>query len=115
MVASQSIPANLSTTNFLVVDSASFLSFGSTPGSSNRGFLNVVSADFDPASNLIEGYNGAFKIIDRLVWTELYPLVEHLNCATLDAFWALARNHPSELYIGATTEIQRRAWNSLNN
>ncbi|KAF7876957.1 uncharacterized protein EAF02_008177 [Botrytis sinoallii] len=115
MVASQSIPANLSTKTFLVVDSASFLSFSSTPGSSNRGFLNVVSADFDPASNLIEGYNGAFKIIDQLVWTELYPLVEHLNCASLDAFWALARNNPSELYIGATTEIQRRAWNSLDN
>ncbi|TGO57575.1 hypothetical protein BCON_0064g00450 [Botryotinia convoluta] len=115
MVASQSIPANLSTTTFLVVDSASFLSFSSTPGSSNRGFLNVVLVDFDPASNLIEGYNGAFKIVDQLVWTELYPLVEHFHCASLDAFWALARNHPSELYIGATTEIQRRAWNSLNN
>ncbi|KAF7936971.1 hypothetical protein BELL_0320g00150 [Botrytis elliptica] len=115
MVASKSIPANLSTKTFLVVDSASFLSFSSTPGSSNRGFLNVVSADFDPASNLIEEYNGAFKIIDQLVWTELYPLVEHLNCASLDAFWALARNNASELYIGATTEIQRRAWNSLDN
>ncbi|KAF7890521.1 hypothetical protein EAF00_008836 [Botryotinia globosa] len=115
MVASQRIPANLSTTTFLVVDSASFLSFGSIPGSSNRGFLHVVSADFDPASNLIEGYNGAFKIIDQLVWTELYPLAEHLKCASLDAFWALARNHPSERYIGATTEIQRRGWNSLNN
>ncbi|TGO30223.1 hypothetical protein BPAE_0007g01040 [Botrytis paeoniae] len=115
MVASQTIPANLSTTTFLIIDSASFSSFSSKPGSSNRGFLNVVSAEFDPVSNLIEGYNGAFKIIDQLVWTELYPLREHFHCASLDAFWTLARNHPSELYIGATTEIQRRAWNSLNN
>ncbi|KAK6596850.1 hypothetical protein H4I96_09502 [Botrytis cinerea] len=100
MVVSQSVPVNFSTTTFLVVDSASFSSFGSIPESSNRGFLNVVSAEFDPASNLIEGYNGAFKIIDQLVWTELYPLVEYFKCASLDAFWELARNRPSELYIG---------------
>ncbi|EMR83678.1 hypothetical protein BcDW1_7686 [Botrytis cinerea BcDW1] len=107
MVVSQSVPVNFSTTTFLVVDSASFSSFGSIPESSNRGFLNVVSAEFDPASNLIEGYNGAFKIIDQLVWTELYPLVEHFKCASLDAFWELARNRPSELYIGATAETSK--------
>ncbi|KAF7914326.1 uncharacterized protein EAF01_000732 [Botrytis porri] len=115
MIASQNIPADLSTTTFLVIDSASFASFGSTPGSRNRGFLNVVSADFDPASNSSDGYNGAFKIVDQLVWTELYPLVEHLKCVSLDAFWALARNSPSEVYVGATTEIQRRVWDDLDN
>ncbi|ESZ90383.1 hypothetical protein SBOR_9219 [Sclerotinia borealis F-4128] len=110
MVASQFIPANLSTTTFLTVDSAaiaSFVSASEQDKNHTRGFVKVVSADFDPASNSITGYNGTFKIIDQLVWTELYPLGEHLKCATLDAHWALARNHTEELYVGATTAVQR--------
>lgn len=119
MVALQSVPANLSTTTFLIADSAAISSFvvseSNRDRDSNRGFLNVVSADFDTNVDTIEGYKGTFKIIDQLPWTELYPLGEHIKCASLDQFWALARKHPLELYVGATTAIQRIEWGSSKN
>ena len=134
IVSSESFPTGLCKTVFLAITPISVASFSDArPGDRKgdyRGFLHAVAADFDPTApsssslsarpNFIEpqrptpGYDGEFKIIDQLIWTDLFAMnvitgVGHV----FEDYWALAVQHPWAVYVGPTTGVRRRIWRCM--
>lgn len=126
---SKAIADGISTTFFLAVTPQSRKSFTDIPETDAdqqgdyRGFLHVVSADFTPTEEGASasrkgkrhapGYDGTFKIIDQLIWTDLFAMT---STAAQDAetYWALAAQHPWGVYVGPTTGVRRRMWREMN-
>lgn len=80
-----------------------------------RGFIDVIDSTFDTDKphEKQTGYDGTFRIIDQMLWTDLYALHVSRACQSLDEFWSLAAEHPHELYWGPTTAVQRRNWRRI--
>lgn len=92
-----------------------------------RGFLNAVIADFEPQSTPSSspappmlsrkrhvGYNGTFKIIDQLIWTDLFAMTSFRGPQDAETYWAVAAQHPWGVYVGPTTGVRRRIWREMN-
>jgi hypothetical protein len=80
-----------------------------------RGFIHAIDSDFDPAKvpEPKTGYDGTFKIIDQLVWTDLYAMHVGRTSQNLNEYWSLAAEHPDKLYVGPTTAVARRVWRTI--
>ncbi|OZJ06593.1 hypothetical protein BZG36_00644 [Bifiguratus adelaidae] len=82
-----------------------------------RGFLQVIESDYDPSESKQRGYkpgyDGSFKIIDQLVWTDLYAMNIASGSQTFQEYWALAAEHPGAVYVGPTTGVRRRDWREM--
>jgi hypothetical protein len=78
-------------------------------------FIHVIDSAFDPdkVTGQISGYDGTFRIIDQLLWTDLYALHVNRACQALDGFWSLASEHPEAVYVGPTTGVKRRKWRKM--
>lgn len=79
-----------------------------------RGFLHVMDPSYKASESKIPDYKGTFKIIDQLVWTDLYPRTS-MNTANqeLSDYWGMATRHPWGVYVGPTTAVARRAWREM--
>jgi hypothetical protein len=77
----------------------------------------VIESDYDPSESKQRGYkpgyDGSFKIIDQLVWTDLYAMNIDSGSQTFQDYWALAGEHPGAVYVGATTGVKRRDWREM--
>ncbi|TVY43403.1 hypothetical protein LOCC1_G004573 [Lachnellula occidentalis] len=98
-----------------------------------QGFLHAIDASFDPsrvpassapaatsrsaapkAGLYKSGYDGTFKISDRLIWSELYALnVQMGSVVRFEDFWAVAAQHPWAVYMGPSTGVLRRNWREM--
>ncbi|TVY17060.1 hypothetical protein LARI1_G004498 [Lachnellula arida] len=100
-----------------------------------QGFLHAIDASFDPsrvsssaapAPNPTSrppppkggmykaGYDGTFKISDRLVWSELYALnVQMGSVVGFEDMWAVSAQHPWGVYMGPSTGVLRRNWREM--
>jgi len=132
IASSKHFPAGLCKTTFLAITPNSTTSFSDArPGDRKgdyRGFLHAVAADFDPAAQLSSssttprmpipkkqrpGYYGQFKIIDQLLWTDLFAMHVASVSHTFEDYWALAAQHPWAVYVGPTTGVRRRIWREM--
>lgn len=88
----------------------------STGDRNTRGFLRAVDSMFDSVKPAEENstYDGTFRIIDQLIWTDLYAVL-HVNrgCQSLKEFWSLAAEHPQAMYVGSTNGIKRKKWRKM--
>ncbi|KAG4420478.1 hypothetical protein IFR04_006398 [Cadophora malorum] len=117
-------PTGLAKTTFLAITPDSILSFSDARDGDRkgdyRGFLQAVDVDFDPSKqeegrkNNPKGYDGSFKIIDQLVWTDLFAVFVACHGQTMQDYWALAAQHPWGVYVGPTTGVRRRQWREMN-
>lgn len=78
-------------------------------------FVHAVDPAFVPTKPDEDsvGYTGDVRIVDQLIWTDLYALHGNLVCQNLSEFWSLARENPDEVYTGPTTGVRRRIWRKL--
>lgn len=123
ILSSPSFPSNLQKSIFLAITPASFKSFADTRSGDRkgdyRGFLDAVDADFDAEDEgnkkaYPKGYDGSFKIIDQLVWTDLLAInVIASGSMTVQDCWTLATQHPWGVYVGPTTGVKRRQWREM--
>jgi hypothetical protein len=132
IASSENFPTGLCKTVFLAITPNSTTSFSDArPGDRKgdyRGFLHAVAADFDPTApssspstrpNFIKpkkptpGYDGQFKIIDQLLWTDLFAMHVTGVSHTFEDYWALAAQHPWAVYVGPTTGVRRRIWREM--
>jgi hypothetical protein len=120
----------------LAITPSSFTSFADTHFGDRkgdyRGFLHVLDAKYFPptippinkathplddlsTSTPPAGYSGTFKIIDQLLWTDLFATSFLTGSGTLLAqeYWALSQQHPLGVYVGPTTGVQRRDWREM--
>jgi hypothetical protein len=126
-------PTGLSKTFFLAITPQSLKSF-SIPSTSAeqqgdyRGFFHAVSAEFisdAPSEQRVPniprhqrapkhpaGYDGTFRIIDQLVWIDLFATT-FLMAQDAETYWALAAQHPWGVYVGPTTGVRRRRWREM--
>lgn len=128
------LSAGLAKTTFLAITPNSLLSFTQASGNERqgdyRGFLLAVDSSFDPSAtetteaNTAEsstkkentfpkGYDGTFKIIDQLVWTDLFAVHVATGSQNLQEYWTLAARHPWGVYVGPTTGVRRRQWREM--
>ncbi|CZT11376.1 uncharacterized protein RAG0_15549 [Rhynchosporium agropyri] len=126
--STSTIPSGLATTALLAITPDTLKSLFSKVSSESlqdhknegdfRGFLYVIDADFDPSKdedvNGKNGYKGSFKIIDQLVWTDLFANFVTSHAQNLKEYWALAMGHPWGVYVGPTTAVRRRLWREMN-
>ncbi|TVY24854.1 hypothetical protein LHYA1_G007228 [Lachnellula hyalina] len=129
----------LSTTVCLAVTPVSVSSYVQDEDQSDKGtgdfqgFLHAIEAGFDsarvpsssapsstsrpaaPKGGLYKpGYDGTFKISDRLVWSELYALnVQMGQVLGFEDMWAVSARHPWALYMGPSTGVLRRNWREM--
>lgn len=92
-----------------------------------RGFVYAVDAKFESSSHTLpahdprspsrqpagqSGYSGHAKVLDQLIWTDVYGLCESGQSLSLLQMWELARSsrHPWGVYVGPTIASQRKAW-----
>lgn len=137
--ASSTFPVGLSKTMFLAMTNSSVLSYSQTKeGDLNgdfRGFLYVVDAKYDgktessatkarssstasssrqppPHQPKETCYEGHAKVVDQLVWPDVYGLCESRHALTVRQMWDLARSsgHPWGVYVGPTIASQRKNW-----
>ena len=132
IASSENFPTGLCKTVFLAITPNATTSFSdSRPGDRKgdyRGFLHAVAADFDPAAQSSSssatpripkpkkqtpGYDGQFKIIDQLLWTDLFAMHVTSVSHTFEDYWALAAQHPWAVYVGPTTRVRRRVWREM--
>lgn len=98
-----------------------------------QGFLHAIDATFDPSrvtsasaptptsrsappkgGMYKAGYDGTFKISDRLVWSELYALnVKMGSVVSFEDMWAVSAQHPWGVYMGPSTGVLRRNWREM--
>lgn len=117
-----SFPSGLAKTTFLAITPDSLLSFSDAREGDRkgdyRGFLQAVDADFDASKtdrkSDLKGYDGSFKIIDQLVWTDLFAVRVTCHGQTMQDYWRLATQHPWGVYVGPTTGVRRRQWREMN-
>ncbi|KAK0122479.1 hypothetical protein ONS95_010710 [Cadophora gregata] len=119
-----SFPTGLAQSKFLAITPDSLFSFSDAREGDRkgdyRGFLQAVDADFDPSKEEQnrkanpKGYDGSFKIIDQLVWTDLFAVSVACHAQTMQDYWALAAQHPWGVYVGPTTGVRRRQWREMN-
>lgn len=67
-----------------------------------RGHLLAIDANFkseDDNHGDVKGYYGQLKLIDQLIWTDLYAMLATQN-QFLDHIWKIAEDDPWELYTG---------------
>ena len=104
----------MSTTVCLAVTDQSVESF-SRKDINARGFVHAVDATFDSSKSAEQasGYDGTLRIIDQLIWTDLYALNVNKSCQDLNELWSLATAHPDGLYVGPTTGVKRKKWRVL--
>lgn len=117
---------------FLAVTPHSLKSFmvKSTLPSDSKGdfrpFLHAVDATFSiepslssapssstqkvPAPKYKPGYDGSFKILDQLIWTDLYAMSGRQSSYD---YWRLSMQHPWGVYVGPTTGVRRRMWREM--
>ncbi|KAL3420308.1 hypothetical protein PVAG01_08807 [Phlyctema vagabunda] len=121
--ASSEILPGLETRVCLAVDEACIKAFNDTYGDAEtrtghnadyRGYVLAIAADFDAENNEEDdespGYAGVVKIVDQLVWTDLYAF-GRIQSQFLDEVGRLATGHPSQVYVGPTVDIQTARWN----
>jgi len=132
ITSSEHFPTGLCKTTFLAITPNSTTSFSDArPGDRKgdyRGFLHAVAADFDPTAQSSSssttprmpipkkrtpGYDGQFKIIDQLLWTDLFAMHVASVSHTFEDYWALAAQHPWAVYVGPTTGVRRRIWREM--
>lgn len=123
ILSSPYFPSNLQKGIFLAITPTSFKSFADARSGDRkgdyRGFLDAVDANFDPEKESNEtypkGYDGSFKIIDQLVWTDLLAINAIAPGGSMLAqnYWALAMQHPWGVYVGPTTGVKRRHWREM--
>ncbi|KAH7370910.1 hypothetical protein BKA65DRAFT_590159 [Rhexocercosporidium sp. MPI-PUGE-AT-0058] len=117
-----SFPGGLAKTTFLAITPHSLLSFSDAREGDRkgdyRGFLAAIDPEFDPSKedkkNDPKGYDGSFKIIDQLVWTDLFAIFVTCSGQTMHDYWILAAQHPWGVYVGPTTGVRRRQWREMN-
>ena len=60
------------------------------------------------------GYDGTFKILDQVVWSDLYALNYQLGGAVgFEDMWAVSAQHPWAVYTGPSTGVTRRNWREM--
>ncbi|RFU28834.1 hypothetical protein B7463_g7506, partial [Scytalidium lignicola] len=122
----------------LAITPSSFESFSKTRAGDYkgdyRGFITVVdpahgankteaqstaatqrTAPSNSRSQTESAYTGDFKIIDQLLWTDLYAMHVASGSQSLMAYWTLAVQHPWGVYVGPTTGVRRRQWREMRN
>lgn len=122
--ALDTFPSNITKSVFLAITPHSILSFADARSGDRkgdyRGFLLAVDPAFSSTPDAPDrnkgdpkGYDGVFKIIDQLVWTDLFAV--HVACGsqTLQDYWSLATQHPWGVYVGPTTGVRRRQWREM--
>lgn len=95
------------------------------------GFLHVIDANFEPSREVPvtaptaqsnpprypthkPGYDGTFKILDQLVWPELYALnVQMGSVVRFEEMWVVSAQHPWAVYTGPTVAVTRRSWREM--
>jgi hypothetical protein len=109
---------------FLVVDSMSVASYScqSMPtevmsAGDFGGFITAVEADFDPDdpgehADESPGFTGQMRILGSLVWSDLYALAA-AQTAYPEDLWPLAMNHPWQVYVGPSVDVQREMWKEV--
>lgn len=86
--------------------------------------MQAASAGFTPSDDTTpgpaqrskpypKGYDGTFKIIDQLIWTDLFAM-SFQAVQNPETYWALAAQHPWGVYVGPTTGVRRRMWREMN-
>jgi hypothetical protein len=117
------------------VSASSFTEDQTEKGIGNfHGFLHAIDASFDPskvpssssapASTSGRGrskggmykpdYDGTFKILDQVVWSDLYALyIYHGGAVRFEDMWAVAAQHPWAVYTGPSTGVTRRNWREM--
>jgi len=128
----------LSTTVCLAMTPVSVSSFSEDQSANKtgdfRGFLHVIDSSFDPTkvpspsstpapstsrqnparqSPYKPGYDGTFKILDQLVWPELFALNAKGGAVKFEDMWIVSAQHPWAVYTGATTGVRRRNWREM--
>jgi len=111
---SPTFPTHLTKSICLAITPASVKSFTKSNPSVKGdfgGFITAIDASFKPEeNNPTTQYDGSFKIIDQLIWTDLYGMHIHIHCMQPKDFWSLGKEHPWGLYVGMTTDVSRRNW-----
>jgi hypothetical protein len=128
----------LSTTVCLAVTPVSVSSFSEDQRAKNtgdfRGFLHAIDGTFDPSevpsssstpapstsrqgrakkSLHKPGYDGTFKILDQLVWPELFAMNAKGGAVRFEHMWTISAQHPWAVYTGASTGVARRDWREM--
>ncbi len=113
-------PSNITKSVFLAITPHSILSFSDARAGDRkgdyRGFILAVDPAFSsaaPKKDDPKGYDGVFKIIDQLVWTDLFAVHAACNSQHLQDYWCLASQHPWGVYVGPTTSVRRRQWREM--
>lgn len=96
-----------------------------------RGFLHAIDSQFDsnevpPTTSTAAsqrdrakkslykpGYDGTFKILDQLVWPELFAMNVKGASVRFADMWTVSAQHPWAVYTGSTTGVTRRNWREL--
>ena len=76
----------------------------------------MIDPSFDPSKTpaASDGYEGVFKIIDLLVWTDLYARTSVVQGDPgIHKYWSLSTKHPWGVYVGPSTAVSRRRWKEM--
>ncbi|RDW57279.1 hypothetical protein BP5796_12729 [Coleophoma crateriformis] len=135
---STAFPTGLSNNIFLAITPQSVASFidaqAEQPRGDFRGWLRAVevpnptvgSSTDTGNSNSTTGstaskidslppYDGTIKIIDQLVWTDLYAKTVMGGIQTMEGYSELAGQHPWGVYVGPSTAVSRKRWREMRN
>ncbi|KAK7937975.1 uncharacterized protein PG986_014843 [Apiospora aurea] len=119
-IESASFPGNCFSDVFLVADEASVASYLNTAPQANipRGdigpFITAVDAFFDPNDPTFRAeespfFDGTLRVLGSLVWDDVGALLL-TQTQGLAELWPLAMEHPLEVYVGPTVQVQTDAW-----
>ncbi|RDW88044.1 hypothetical protein BP6252_00076 [Coleophoma cylindrospora] len=103
----------------LALDAICISSFANTRAGDRKGDYRgfVTAIDCNSSDNgrrpLPRGYEGHVKIIDQLIWTDLYAQIAARHAQNLIDFWGLAARHPWAVYIGPTVGVRRKKWREM--
>ena len=70
-----------------------------------RGHVLAIDADFESEDDNhgdVKGFNGQMRIIDQLIWTDLYAMFAR-RCQFLHFMWKIAEDDPWKIYTGVKT------------
>ncbi|KAK8022268.1 hypothetical protein PG993_013035 [Apiospora rasikravindrae] len=119
-IESVSFPENCFSDVFLVADEASVASYLNTAPQASipRGdigpFIYAVDAFFDPNDPTFRAdespfYDGTLRVLGSLIWDDVGALLL-TQTQGLAELWPLAMEHPLEVYVGPTVQVQTDAW-----
>ncbi|KAK8015611.1 hypothetical protein PG991_008499 [Apiospora marii] len=90
---------------------------GEPPQGNVGPFIYAVDALFDPNDPTFRSeespfFEGKVRVLGSLVWDDVGALLL-TQTQGLAELWPLAMEHPLELYVGPTVEVQTNAWRVL--